>query len=60
MGDVEDGEVAGSVKWTAPEVCMSFRGFVSAVENGFLIVPRGDGNHVCMVVIHSEIVTRTG
>jgi hypothetical protein len=57
--DVEVGEGEGSVKWTVLEVYMSFRGFAS-VESGLVIVRHGDGNHVCMIVIQLEIVTRTG
>jgi hypothetical protein len=57
--DVEIGGGEGSGKWTVLEVYMSFRDFVGA-ESGLLIVRHGDGNHVCMTVIHLEIVTRTG
>lgn len=57
---VEVGEGAGSVKWMIREVCMSFPGCVSAVENGFLLARHSDdGSQVGMIVIHLEIVTRT-
>ena len=47
------------MKWMALEVCMNFRGFGSAVQDGCLI-RRDDGYHVGMFVVHFEIVTRTG
>lgn len=59
-GAVEVGEGAGSVKWMVREVCTSFPGYVSAVENGFLLARHcDDGNQVGMIVIRLEIVTRT-